>query len=143
MTTLSSKQVAELVAVAERLTRLVESLQSGSQQVDAATKDMVEKKIAGRICLACGEKCPADEIYRRGLDVAHYTHAWRLIESGKATEQELMATGQLGPKKQPGKARKASSLDSFEKTDAATEGPRIAERSRATAEKNPKKKPRA
>jgi hypothetical protein len=136
MVTLSSKQVAELVALAERLARFAKLLQTGPRKVDAA------KKMAERICLACDAKCPEGERYRRGLDVAHYTHALRIMDSGDATEQELMAAGRLGPKKKTGKPRKASHLDDFEKTDAATEGAQMTERiQKAAAAKGQRKKP--
>lgn len=115
MSELNSKLVAELAAISERLAAAVRRLQESEPPVDAAVAAAVSAKVAKRICLACDRRVPADELYRRGLDVAHYNHALRLIEGSKTSEAELMAAGKLAPKQKTGKKRPGSSLDTIAK----------------------------
>lgn len=117
MSELNSKLVAELVAVAKQLNAIVQFIQAETPQADKQVAEEVAKKVANRICLACGRQVPKGESYRRGLDTAHYNHALRLIKEKEATEAGLMADGQLAPVGKTGKKRPKSSLDSIGKKE--------------------------
>jgi hypothetical protein len=114
MDELSHNKVARLVALAEQIIAIAQELQGDAPQVAADTAEEVANKMANRICLACGDKVAIDKPYRRGLDNAHYNHALRLMKTGKATDAELMAAGQIGPRGKTGPRSGATTLEQFD-----------------------------
>lgn len=95
MTQLTRKQVEELRQIATRLLGFVDSIDDTPIVVDAAISELVEKRVAERICLACGQKALPDEQMRRGQDPGCYSTTRSRIRRGLTTERQLIEQGKL------------------------------------------------
>jgi hypothetical protein len=68
---------------------------------------LVAHRVAGRICLACGQKADDKEQMRRGQDAACYATTRNRIKRGETTEREQIEAGKLtATHATPGRAAK-------------------------------------
>lgn len=95
MTEVTGKEVSEMRALAVRLLDLADRLDPVPVDVPQDVIEMVERKLAARICLACDAKIPPNVVIKRGQENACYNTTRKRIRMGIYRERDLVMQGKL------------------------------------------------
>lgn len=95
MEQITGKQLEDLRQIAIRLLDWVDNASNKPVEVPPEIQQLVEERVAQRICLACGQKALEGERISRGQDSACYATTRSRIRRGLVTERQLIEQGKM------------------------------------------------